>query len=92
MRPPPYTVIDGGSTDYTLVEKFTQGTWSVFICTMPSKTGDSQEEHGHRVIDARGKFGEHERSEDLLEATGNSSFLSALPECFYNSIYAKLRA
>ena len=50
----------------------------------------------YRVIDARGKFGEHEKCVRVArgEAESNSSFLSALQtsRVHHNSIYAQLKA
>ena len=51
----------------------------------------------YRVMDARGKFREHERSVRAARgaAEGNSSFLSGLQTStvhLYNSIYAQLKA
>ena len=47
-------------------------------------------------MDAREKFGEHERSVRVARgaAESNSSFLSALQtsKCIHNSIYAQLKA
>ena len=46
----------------------------------------------YRVMDARGKFGEHETSVRVAQGAAESTSSFFLPKCIHNSIYAPLKA
>ena len=62
-------------------------SWNLRICSCLACV--------YRVMDAHGKFGEHEGCNEYLEAQPRATLaswvLSKLPKCIHNSIYAQIK-